>query len=508
MQNVNQVIILINLSCGQFLKKVNALIFSAFYLLRCKTSKNCLIAFHYLQLGLICCCLILSCKPEITKDKPLSEVAFTPIEEIDPNIYFATTKNKASDPNNELTELFRKKKAADMADTTKPRPFQQADLSPLENISHKQTWTPLEDIFTFDWSQLPTESLSTLSKTVKTRIIFDNSDLKVIELAVASGSILPLHAQATPSVYHILGGEGVVSVNNERANVYAGTSISFDSYDKKRVEVTSDIPLKILWFSWAPQGDKTYLESGYYLTGSNLHVQPMQAVLPERFSFWGASKSFELTDSSSSTIAGNTDFIKAQNSLWNQLEKTAFYPNTPTFKSAADIDFVDVVNLDPKSFFFAKDIQKLGDALKMLSRIAKIKSVFRVKRPDSGYDLNYSYLAWGPQSKYITHSHAICEFYYLLEGDVEYIIDGQSFHAVPGNFYFHPPYYDHEMRGLKEGVPFLSISGSWIPFGKRALFDKPFLLLEEIVEQDGSRFPDGFNFHDFEINDKLEYGVL
>ena len=144
----------------------------------------------------------------------------------------------------------------------------------------------------------------------------------------------------------------------------------------------------------------------------------------------------------------------------------------------------------------------------MLGRIAKIKSVFRVERPDSGYDLNYSYLAWGPLSKYVTHSHAICEFYYLLEGEVEYIIDGQEFHAIPGNFYFHPPYYDHEMRGLKEGVPFLSISGSWIPFGERALFDLPFYLLEEVPAMDKVSFPDDFDFHDFEIQRDLEYGVL
>ncbi len=143
----------------------------------------------------------------------------------------------------------------------------------------------------------------------------------------------------------------------------------------------------------------------------------------------------------------------------------------------------------------------------MLGRIATIKSVFRVKRPDNGYDLNYSYLAWGPMSKYVTHSHAICEFYYLLDGDVEYIINKEVFHAVPGNFYFHPPYYDHEMRGLKAGVPFLSISGTWIPFGKRELFDRPFYLLEEVSEEDFS-FPADFDFHDFNIRRNLEFGVL
>lgn len=457
--------------------------------------------------NLLFCLLLLivlsSCKQESKPDQIIDKNGFTPIDKIDPKIYFATEENKAKDPNNVLTKMFREKKIADMANPAKPRPFKKEDLSPLENIAHQQPWTPLREVFKFDWSQLSERTVANLSTSVKTRLIFDNPDLKVVELAIAAGATLPLHAQPTPSVYHILGGKGTIVSKDKTAQVHPGTSIAFDSYAKKRVEVTSTIPLKILWFSWAPQGDKTYLESGYYLTGSNIHIQPKQAILPEKFTFWETTvgKPYQLLEKPSLINANHSDFIQSQQQTWQQLEKVNFYPNMPTFKSASAIDFVDVVNLDPKSFFFAKDIQKLGGALKMLSQIAKIKSVFRAERPDSGYDLNYSYLAWGPRSKYVTHSHAICEFYYLLDGDVEYIIDQQTFHGVPGNFYFHPPYFDHEMLGLKTNVPFLSISGSWIPFGKRELFNQPFLLLEDIVEQKEHVFPSDFNFHDFEIRD-------
>ncbi len=457
------------------------------------------------------CLLIvfLSCKEQVSEDTPLSVKDFTSIDRIDPQIYFATPENTAIDPNNALTDMFRKKKVADMANPDKPRPFDEKDINQLENISYKQPWTPLNEVFKFDWAQLGEKAITDLSKVVKTRLIFDNLDLKVVELAIAKGATLPLHAQATPSVYHILGGTAEVSSNEEIAKVTPGTSITFDSYAKKGVRVTSEEPLKILWFSWAPEGNKSYLESGYYLTGSNLHVQPIQAVLPNDFTFWDAEvgKPFEVTDTKT-TSTNLSPYLKEQNTAWNHLEKKPFYPNTPTFKSAGEIDWVDMMNLDPKAFFFAKDLKKLGSLTKMLSRMAKIKSVFRVKRPDTGYDLNYSYLAWGPQSKYTTHSHAICEFYYMLEGDVEYIINKNKFHAVPGNFYWHPPYYDHEMRGLKEGVPFLSISGSWIPFGKRELFDKPFLLLEDIPSQEEQQLPDDFKFHPFKLNKDLKYGVI
>lgn len=447
---------------------------------------------------------------ENPKNTPLSEKDFTPIAQIDPEIYFATPENIAKDPNDPLMAMFRKKKAADMANPEKPRPFPETEINQLENISYQQPWTPLEEVFKFDWEALGETALVNLSKTVKTRLIFDNLDLKVVELGIAAGAILPLHAQATPSVYHILGGTAEVTSNEAMAKVTPGTSITFDSYAKKRVKVTSAEPLKILWFSWAPEGNKSYLESGYYLTGSNLHIQPIQAVLPKEFTFWDAAigKPFELTAAKTTTSIALSQYVNDQNTAWNKLTKTSFYPNTPTFKSASEVDWVDMMNLDPKAFFFAKDLQKLGNLTKMLNRMAKIKSVFRVKRPDSGYDLNYSYLAWGPQSKYTTHSHAICEFYYLLEGDVEYIINQQKFHAVPGNFYWHPPYYDHEMRGLKADVPFLSISGSWIPYGKRELFEEPFLLLETIIPQEVNPIPNDFDFHDFKLNQQLKYGII
>lgn len=454
--------------------------------------------------------ILFSCQQSATTEKVLNEADFTPFEKINPEVYFATETNKAIDPNNALTEMFREKKKADMANPDKPRPFQEKDLSPLENISHQQPWTPIEEVFKFDWSQLSEEARSTFSKQIKTRLIFDNPDLKVIELAIAVGGTLPMHAQPTPSVYHVLGGKAEVLSGREMATVYPGTSIKFDSYTQKRVQVTSDEPLKILWFSWAPEGDKSYLESGYYLTGSNLHLQPIESVLPKPITFWDVTigKVFEpITTSDWAVKVGNFP-SKDQMKKWNETTKQSYYPNTTTFKSATEVDWVDIVNIDPTTFFFAKDLQKLGSTLDMMGRIATIKSVFRVNRPESGYDLNYSYLAWGPQSKYVTHSHAICEFYYLLEGEVEYIINEQKFHAVPGNFYFHPPYYDHEMRGLKENVPFLSISGTWIPFGERSLFEQPFFLLEAIPIESTLSIPDNFDFHDFGINKEMTFGRL
>ena len=141
-----------------------------------------------LSLGLV------ACQSTPTKEATSLKNAFTPKEKINPNIYFATEENKANDPNNALTKMFRQKKAADMANPEKPRPFEEKDLSPLENSSHQQAWTPIDAVFKFQWKELPKATLSNLSQQIKTRLIFDNPDLKVVELAIAAGATLPLHA--------------------------------------------------------------------------------------------------------------------------------------------------------------------------------------------------------------------------------------------------------------------------------------------------------------------------
>jgi len=306
--------------------------------------------------------LLPNCKSDktesaITDTKPvkkLSAADFTPYVEIDPNSYFPTPENISKDPNNALMDIFRKKKAADMANPDKPRPLPVEEISNIENISHQQPWADISSIFKFDWEELPTETLTNLNKVIKTRMVFDNPDLKVVELAIAAGGILPTHAQPTPSVYLILGGEGEVLSNDTLAKVYTGTSIKFDSYDKKRIKVTSKEPLKILWFSWAPEGDKSYLESGYYLTGSNLHIQSLNAVLPDDFQFWETedAKPFEFIKEGEKKVYKSTS-LNSQIANWTQLNESKFYPQTPTFRSSSQIDWVDVMKLDPKSFFFA-----------------------------------------------------------------------------------------------------------------------------------------------------------
>ena len=136
---------------------------------------------------------------------PLSVDVFTAEDEIDPNIYFPTQENVAADPSNSLMEMFRKKKAADMANPDKPRPMKTEEIGQIENVSHQQPWSSVDAVFDFEWDKLDPSWNKTLEKVIKCRVVFDNLDLKVVELAIAAGATLPMHAQATPSVYHVLG---------------------------------------------------------------------------------------------------------------------------------------------------------------------------------------------------------------------------------------------------------------------------------------------------------------
>ena len=105
---------------------------------------------------------------------------FTPFEKIDPNIYFPTPENIANDPNDALMAMFREKKAADMANREKPRPFPDSTLTKIENISYQQDWTPIQEVFRFDWEKIGEKGLADLSKVIKTRLVFDNPDLNSI----------------------------------------------------------------------------------------------------------------------------------------------------------------------------------------------------------------------------------------------------------------------------------------------------------------------------------------
>lgn len=438
--------------------------------------------------------------------------------DITPDIWKATQDNKERDPMNEIVEAMREDRKTALNDPNAPQRFRNNDLVPTEFSSTATPWQTLEAVFPLDWAALEAESpaeLMQLRKALKVKTVLNHPDIKIIELALGADALLPSHADLAPGAFHVIGGSAEITVEGKTIQAYTGTSIKLDSLAERRIKVTSDSPLKLLWFRWAPGGQQTYLDYGYYLTGSNFHAQPLESVMPANYEQWEDSerKAFKELASSKVVMPIGDSFYADQHRQLMAMRKLEhfggianLYPGAPQFSNELDVEWLDFENIPSDGFFWAKDASKAGYALKAWNKMVRMKGVFQARVPGSQYDFNISYIAVGPKGKYITHSHATPEFYYILGGETEWIVEGRRYIATAGNLYVHSPYEDHEMRGLIEGDPEVVITGSWSPFGDRRVFQSQGFLTEPLVPQTRkSVIADDFNFHDFRIRKGLKF---
>ncbi|MEG1272923.1 MAG: hypothetical protein RSD50_06920 [Acinetobacter sp.] len=438
-------------------------------------------------------------------------------KDISPEIYYENEKNRKMDMADSALEVMRNKKKRDLSDPNSPQRFEGLNNISPEFISSQKPWNKLEDVFPTDWSTLNKSSqrqLQDLAKTVKVKTVMDHPDLKIIEIAIGPNGILPQFSDPAPGAFHILGGDAEITVGQNTVHAYTGTSIKLEPLSLRRIEVKSKEPLKLLWFRWAPNGQEAYLNYGYYLTGTNFHIQPYQANMPENFEQWddAVRKKYEVLPFKELKTATGNNVYKQNLLVVDSLKQKAnqglpLYPNTPTFLAEKDRQWIDFTKLDASSgFFFAADAEKNKGLIHSWNKMARMKGVFRAIVPNKLYDFNLSYLSIGPKGKYVTHSHATPEFYYILGGKTEWEINKKKYIAEAGNTYFHSPYYDHEMLGLKEGSAMVALTGSWAPFGDRTVFDKKILFTEALPTQKEESFiQNGFNFYDFKLKKDLKF---
>ena len=423
----------------------------------------------------------------------------------------------ALDPMNPIFSEMRANRKKALSNPEAPQKFSGKNLIANEFSSSKNPWQKLEDVINVDWNLVAAQSpkqLTQLRKALKVKTVFNHPDLKIIELALGAGALLPRHADPAPGAYHIVGGSAEITVNGKTIHAFTGTSIKLESLAERRIKVTSSVPLKLMWFRWAPGGEQVYLDYGYYLTGSNFHIQPLESVMPNNYQQWEErfrKRFIEMTPKWIRDPKGGF-YQKQQQQLVAMKNQQKFknisnlYPSAPQFSNELDGIWLDFENIPAEGFFWAKDASKGGAALSAWNKMTRMKGVFQAKVPNKQFDFNISYIATGPMGKYVTHSHATPEFYYILGGKTEWIISGKRYVAVPGNLYFHNPYIAHEMRGLEEGNPEIVITGSWAPFGDRSVFIAPILLTEALTEQGRNTFiDDDFNFHDFDLMSNLKF---
>ncbi|QFI37083.1 cupin domain-containing protein [Moritella marina ATCC 15381] len=437
-------------------------------------------------------------------------------KDISQDIYAEKAENKKNDPANSIFAAMREKRKVDIANPNAPQAFSGTDLVQPEFNSSTSPWQALEAVFPSDWDGIKAASateLAQLRSAVKVKTVMNHPDFKIIEMALAPGALLPRFSDAAPGSFHVLEGAVEVTVDAETIAAYTGTSVKLESLSQRRMKVVSDKPAKILWFRWAPAGDQTYLNYGYYLTGCNFHAQPLEAVMPADFEQWDESERQRFTHLQHSAVAepAKDSFYGVQiqqlTAMKHEEDSVLLrYPLTPLFSNEKDVQWLDFTKIDAKSFFWSKDAAKGGDLLAAWDKIVRMKGIFQAKVPEQLYDFNMSYIANGPKGKYVTHSHATPEFYYILGGETQWLLNGETYTAVAGNVYFHSPYWDHEMLGMKEGTPKVAITGSWSPHGDRSVFAKPMVFTEALTMQASSAvFSDSFNFHDFKLKQGLTF---
>ena len=224
---------------------------------------------------------LLSACSQSEPPKPVADPAAQ--AEIDSSIYFRG--DDPTDPYRALYAEFRERRAADMANPELPKPLAHYQAT---HFTRNMDWSDLETVLPFEWGKLDPTKAQALKNAVKMRLAFDHPDLKIVQIMVGPGGVMPAHAGGAPGLYIGVGGTGEVTREGATQTLTPGTTVKLNPYDVRRVTANDgDTPLKLLWIRWGPGGDQAFIDAGYYLTGSNQHIQPETADMPLDYKFWG-----------------------------------------------------------------------------------------------------------------------------------------------------------------------------------------------------------------------------
>jgi quercetin dioxygenase-like cupin family protein len=430
--------------------------------------------------------LILFCGPGATSEG----VSGTP-DEVDPSIYF-----RIDDPNDPFRAKyaeFRARRERDMASPDSPRPL---DRYPARHQTRLQPWGELEALLPFDWQAIRAvspEHAKQLEASVRIRLGFDHPDLKITQVMIGPGGLLPAHADGAPGAFVVVGGEGEITVEGETWRLTPGATVKLHPYDVRRLRASPSVPLRLLWIRWAPGGDQAYIDAGYYLTGANQHIQPKQADLPEDYLFWDQVFENEALEQPSGPLLDpppGSVYARSARALDGARRalgaERALYPGVPVFGHESRVPWLSAETLRRGGFFFSDDLESLGPVADRMIQIARHKAIFRATRADGRWDFNFSQSAWGARSTYVEHSHVIPEFYYVLSGPVIYGVDGERYESLPGDILFNNSYSPHLVQGIVDGLVFDCFSSTFAPNGDRSVFERPYFLVEPLGGQPAS----------------------
>ena len=91
----------------------------------------------------------------------------------------------------------------------------------------------------------------------------DADDVRMGMQELDPGGVYPMHFHESPEVYVVLEGKAAWTVGDEHVNAQDGTSVYSPPNVPHRVANTGDVPLRWLYFWWAPGGDRVaFREAG------------------------------------------------------------------------------------------------------------------------------------------------------------------------------------------------------------------------------------------------------
>ena len=119
---------------------------------------------------------------------------------------------------------------------------------------------------------------------------------------------------------------------------------------------------------------------------------------------------------------------------------------------------------------------------------AEFANAFRYKMligeyaPVKGQNVFFGEAEFAPGAVYVGHKHPAPEIYYVISGEAEWTVDGNTFKATPGTAIYTKPHGVHRMVNTGEGI----LKTIWMWWGEPTVLNQPSKIVEPIEKQPAS----------------------
>ncbi len=107
--------------------------------------------------------------------------------------------------------------------------------------------------------------------------------------------------------------------------------------------------------------------------------------------------------------------------------------------------------------------------------------------PVRGKNVYFGEAELAPGAIYVGHKHKSPEIYYVISGEAEWTVDGETFRATPGTAIYAKPDAVHRMVNVGDGI----LKTVWMWWGKPRVTNQPSIRVEPNEDQpSGAIFPE------------------